>query len=90
MCILDVLIPPYRANLTFTYGGVKTDLSGRVVSTNDVPIPGLWAAGEVTGLFYNDDPALVSVLRSLTWGRLIGTEIAQRLGEVGKPHVNGV
>lgn len=57
---------PMTANLTFTYGGVKTNLEGRVVSAEDVPIPGLWAAGEMTGLFINEYPPATSVLRSLT------------------------
>lgn len=42
---------PLTSHLTFTYGGVKTDLEARVLSTNDVPIPGLWGAGEMTGKF---------------------------------------
>lgn len=44
---------PVTSHLTFTYGGVKTDTEAQVLSTNDVPIPGLYAAGEMTGLFYN-------------------------------------
>jgi predicted oxidoreductase len=32
-----------------TLGGVKTDLSGRVLQADDQPIPGLYAAGEVAG-----------------------------------------
>lgn len=44
---------PLEAHLTFTYGGVKTNTNAQVLGTNDVPIPGLWAAGELTGLFYN-------------------------------------
>jgi len=52
-----------------------------VLSTNDVPIPGLWAAGEMTGLFYNEYPPATSCLRSMTFGRLAGTEIAQNLGK---------
>ncbi|KAH9834323.1 Succinate dehydrogenase/fumarate reductase flavoprotein subunit [Teratosphaeria destructans] len=71
---------PMTSNLTFTYGGVKTDLNARVLSTNDIPIPGLWAAGEMTGLFYNEYPPATSCLRSMTFGRLAGTEIAQNLG----------
>lgn len=72
---------PMTANLTFTYGGVKTDLHARVLSTNNVPIPGLWAAGEMTGLFVNEYPPATSVLRSLTFGRIAGVEIAQNLGK---------
>lgn len=35
----------------------------------------------MTGLFYNEYPPATSVLRSLTFGRLCGTEIAQHLGK---------
>lgn len=60
---------------------MKTDLHARVLSTNDVPIPGLWAAGEMTGLFYNEYPPATSCLRSMTFGRLAGAEIAQNMGK---------
>ena len=40
----------------------------------------LWAAGEMTGLFYNEYPPATSCLRSMTFGRLAGLEIAQNLG----------
>ncbi|KAL3290752.1 succinate dehydrogenase fumarate flavoprotein subunit [Colletotrichum asianum] len=71
---------PCTPNLTFTYGGVKTDLHSRVLSHNDVPIPGLYASGEMTGLFCNEYPPATSCLRSMTFGRLAGAEIAQKLG----------
>ncbi|KAJ4524934.1 hypothetical protein HRR78_003081 [Exophiala dermatitidis] len=45
---------PMKAQLTFTYGGLKCDLDSRVLSTTGVPIPGLYAAGELSGLFYNE------------------------------------
>ena len=32
-----------------TLGGLQTDLSGRVLGAGGVPVPGLWAAGEVAG-----------------------------------------
>ncbi|WP_298459884.1 FAD-binding dehydrogenase [uncultured Cellulomonas sp.] len=32
-----------------TLGGLQTDLSGRVLGTDGVPVPGLYAAGEVAG-----------------------------------------
>lgn len=72
---------PMTANLTFTYGGIKTDPRARVLSTNGVPIPGLYAAGEMTGLFYHEYPPDTSVLRSLTFGRVAGTEVAQSLSK---------
>jgi tricarballylate dehydrogenase len=46
---------PLTSHLTFTYGGVKTNTDAQVLSTHSVPIPGLWAAGELTGLFYNGE-----------------------------------
>ncbi len=32
-----------------TLGGLETDLEGRVLRTDGTPLPGLWAAGEVSG-----------------------------------------
>jgi succinate dehydrogenase/fumarate reductase flavoprotein subunit len=76
--------PPYcgyrmTANPTFTYGWVKTNTDVRVLSRNDVPIPGLYAAGELTGLFYHEYPPATSVLRSLAFGRIAETAIAKKL-----------
>ena len=48
------------ANLTFTYGGLKTNLDSQVVSTHGAPIPGLFSAGELTGLFYHEVWTLMS------------------------------
>jgi len=36
----------------------------------------------MTGLFYNEYPPATSCLRSMTFGRLAGLEIAQNLGKV--------
>lgn len=35
----------------------------------------------MTGLFYNEYPPATSCLRSMTYGRLAGIEIAQSLGK---------
>jgi succinate dehydrogenase/fumarate reductase flavoprotein subunit len=43
-----------------------------------VPIPGLYAAGEITGLFYHEYPPATSVLRSNAFGRIIGTDLAEQ------------
>jgi succinate dehydrogenase/fumarate reductase flavoprotein subunit len=69
---------PMTTNLTFTFGGLKVDVDGLVLSTNGVPIPGLYAAGEITGLFYHEYPPATSVLRSNTFGRVIGTHLAEQ------------
>ncbi|GHF18722.1 tricarballylate dehydrogenase [Amycolatopsis deserti] len=68
---------PLTAAITFTYGGIRTDLDARVVTPNGTPIPGLYAAGEITGLFYHEYPPATSVLRSLTFGRIAGTHAAR-------------
>jgi len=67
---------PMTAAICFTYGGIRTDSDARVVSGNGVPLPGLYAAGEIVGLFYHEYPAGTSVLRSLTFGRIAGTHAA--------------
>lgn len=74
--------PPYFAYpvtsaICFTYGGIRTDCDARVVTGNGVPLPGLYAAGEIVGLFYHEYPAGTSVLRSLTFGRIAGAHAAR-------------
>ncbi len=68
---------PLTSAICFTYGGIRTDTHARVVSGNGTPIPGLYAAGEITGLFYHEYPAGTSVLRGLTFGRLAGGHAAE-------------
>ena len=68
---------PLTAAITFTYGGLKTDTDGRVIATNGRPLPGLYAAGEIAGLFYHEYPAATSVLKALTFGRRAGAHAAQ-------------
>jgi tricarballylate dehydrogenase len=74
--------PPYVAwpltcAITFTFGGIRTDSAARVVSPAGTPIPSLYAAGEVTGLYYHEYPVGTSVLRALTFGRLAGADAAR-------------
>jgi len=72
---------PLTCAITFTFGGVRTDNLARVVTPTGVAIPGLYAAGEVTGLYYHQYPAGTSVLRSITFGRIAG-EHAAKLSEL--------
>lgn len=74
--------PPYIAYpltcaVTFTFGGIKTDSTARVVTPGGTVIPGLYAAGEVTGLYYHRYPAGTSVLRAATFGRIAGVHAAR-------------
>jgi len=56
----------------FTNGGLATDTNGRVLSGDNHPIPGLYAAGETSGLYYGKYPGGTSVLRCLVFGKRAG------------------
>ncbi|MBV9594358.1 MAG: FAD-binding protein, partial [Actinobacteria bacterium] len=72
---------PVAAAICFTYGGLKTDTLSRVVSTGGFPIPGLYAAGEISGITYHAYPALTTVLRACTFGRIAGAHAAVQMQE---------
>jgi tricarballylate dehydrogenase len=70
--------PPFLAwpligAIAYTFGGLATDDHARVLR-NGAPIPGLYAAGEITGHFYATAPNAVSVLRAFVFGRIAGRE----------------
>jgi tricarballylate dehydrogenase len=76
-------IPPFLAYpligaIAYTFGGVATDTRARVLR-NGTPIPGLFAAGEMTGHFYATAPNAVSMLRALVFGRIAGLGAAEHL-----------
>jgi len=70
--------PPFLAYplvgaVAYTFGGLATDASARV-PRDGAAIPGLYAAGEITGHFYATAPNAVSVLRAFVFGRIAGLE----------------
>jgi tricarballylate dehydrogenase len=67
---------PLTCAITFTFGGLRGDARARVMRRDGTPIDGLYAAGEVTGIYYNAYPAGTSVLRALTFGRIAAREVA--------------
>lgn len=69
---------PIMAANVFTYGGLKVDTSSRVLDRDGVVIDGLYAAGEMTGLYYTNYTGSTSVLRGATFGRIAGVEAAAR------------
>jgi tricarballylate dehydrogenase len=71
---------PLTCAITFTFGGIRSDERARVIRRDGTPIGGLYAAGEVTGLYYNQYPAGTSVLRALTFGRIAAREAAASRG----------
>ena len=65
---------------SFTCGGVKITADAEVVNRDGAVIPGLYAAGETTGLYYTLYVGATSVLRGLVFGRLAGRKIGAELG----------
>ena len=73
-----ISVPPFLAwpligAIAYTFGGVATDAQARVLK-GGAPIPGVYAAGEITGHFYGTAPNAVAVLRALVFGRRAGLE----------------
>ncbi|HVB65491.1 MAG TPA: FAD-dependent tricarballylate dehydrogenase TcuA, partial [Nitrolancea sp.] len=70
--------PPFEAyqvtcGLTFTFGGLKIDEHGQVLDAEEVPMPGLYAAGElVGGLFYFNYPGGTGLMSGAVFGRIAG------------------
>jgi tricarballylate dehydrogenase len=78
-----ISMPPFLAYplvgaVAYTFGGIATDDRARVLR-DGAPIPGLFAAGEITGHFYATAPNAVSVLRAFVFGRIAGHEAALNL-----------
>tara|TARA_Y100001934_G_scaffold10095_1_gene13139 strand:- start:178 stop:1629 length:1452 start_codon:yes stop_codon:yes gene_type:complete len=67
---------PVIATNCFTFGGVKVDTHARVINMDGTPIPGLYAAGEVVGLYYRVYTGSTSVLRGAVTGRRAGAHAA--------------
>lgn len=69
--------PPFRAypvtcGITFTFGGLKVNRNAQVVNTMDQPIKGLFASGDIVGLFHHNYPSFVGQTRNAVFGRLAG------------------
>jgi tricarballylate dehydrogenase len=75
--------PPFEAyavtcGLTFTFGGLKIDPRARVIDTDGLPIPGLFAAGElVGGLFYFNYPGGTGLMNGAVFGRIAGASAGE-------------
>ncbi len=75
--------PPYlgyavTCGITFTFGGLKIDpSSGQVLDTEERPMAGLYAAGElVGGLFYNNYAGGSGLMAGSVFGRIAGRSAA--------------
>jgi len=74
--------PPFRAfpgvcGITFTFGGIRINPKAQVISVKGSPIPGLYAAGEITGgLLYHHYPLGASFMNAAVFGRIAGEQAA--------------
>lgn len=64
--------PPYYAlpvtgGITFTFGGVGVSTNAEVLNTEGEPIRGLYASGDVIGLFYFNYPACTGQTRNVVF-----------------------
>ena len=75
--------PPYLAYplvgaIAYTFGGIATNTEAQVLGAEG-PIPGLYAAGEMTGHFYGSAPNAVAMMRALVFGRIAGATAALQI-----------
>ena len=65
-----------------TMGGVAIDLNGHVLNENDEVIPGLYAAGEITGVLHGGNRLGGNAIVDFTvYGRISGTTAAEDLAK---------
>ena len=69
--------PPFRAypvtgGITLTFGGLEINTNAQVMSTLDQPIKGLFASGDIVGLFFHNYPSFTGQTRNAVFGRLAG------------------
>ncbi|MGE0035409.1 MAG: FAD-binding protein [Xanthobacteraceae bacterium] len=79
-----IVEPPFLAwpmigAIAYTFGGLATNERAEVLRDGRA-IPGLYAAGEITGHFHGTAPNAVSVLRAFVFGRIAGQQAVAYLG----------
>ena len=73
--------PPFRAygvtcGITFTFGGVEINTRGQVLNNGGRPIRGLFASGDIMGLFFHNYPSCSGQTRNLVFGMIAGQSAA--------------
>lgn len=65
--------------ITFTYGGIASDVRARVLNNEGKPMPGLYCTGEIAGgVFYHNYAGGAGLTKGAVFGRIAGREAAQR------------
>jgi tricarballylate dehydrogenase len=68
---------PITTGVTFSFGGLKVDDQARVISTSFEPIRGLYASGDVVGLFFHNYPSCTGQTRNVVFSHLAGGNAAR-------------
>ena len=63
---------PVTCGITFTFGGVQIDTNSRVLNTEGEPIRGLYASGDVVGLFFHNYPSCTGQTRNVVFSLAAG------------------
>ncbi len=75
--------PPFEAyavtcGITFSFGGLKINTDAQVLSSDGLPIPGLFAAGElVGGIFWFNYPGGSGLTNGAVFGKIAGASAAR-------------
>jgi tricarballylate dehydrogenase len=73
----DLMAYPIICVNTFTFGGLRITPTAEVVNRDGDAIGGLYAAGEIVGMFFGSYVGSTSVLRGLVFGRKAGANAAE-------------
>jgi len=73
--------PPFLAygvtgGITFSFGGIEVNRSSQVINTGGDPIKGLYANGDIVGLFYHNYPSCSGMTRNVVFGGRAGAAAA--------------
>jgi tricarballylate dehydrogenase len=77
--------PPFQAypvtgGITFTFGGLRVNPDAQVLNTGLRPIEGLYASGDVVGMFFYNYPSLTGQTRNVVFSRQAGRHAARAVG----------
>ena len=67
---------PVTAGITFTFGGLQVDDKAQVLNTGNNSIEGLYASGDVVGLFFHNYPSCTGQTRNVVFSFLAGSNAA--------------
>jgi tricarballylate dehydrogenase len=70
-----IAMPPFRAypvagGITFTFGGIAVTPNAQVLNRVNQPIAGLYASGDILGLFFHNYPSFSGQTRNAVFSRL--------------------